>query len=101
MTADVKETTGRHLRFSLRSLILLVALAGSGYGLWMHWESWEVRKTLKGHVGRIRVLSFSVDGTRLVSRSSGWASEGSTRVWDVRSGKTIIARAHSGQPDGG
>ena len=25
-------------RFSLRSLILLVALAGTGYGLWVRWE---------------------------------------------------------------
>ena len=37
MTADSKL---RRFRFSLRSLILLVALAGSGYGLWARWEPW-------------------------------------------------------------
>ena len=32
--------TRRWPRFSLRSLILFVALAGSGYGLWHKWEPW-------------------------------------------------------------
>ena len=27
-------------RFSLRSLVLAVLVAGSGYGLWAEWEPW-------------------------------------------------------------
>jgi len=31
---------GRFPRFSLRTLVLFVCLAGAGYGLWFRWEAW-------------------------------------------------------------
>lgn len=59
------------LRFSLRSLILLIVLAGSGYGLWVKWEPWgllrEIQPTdAEAQTISIRRESYSPDRTRRI-----------------------------------
>ena len=52
----------RWLRFSLRSLILFVALASSGYGLWHNRAPWRRGPVLKGHSDAVWSAAFSLDG---------------------------------------
>ncbi len=42
-------------------------------------------ESLKGHVGEVRALVYSADGSRLISG----AADGSIAVWDLRTGKPI------------
>ena len=73
MTREPAQPRRRLPRFSLRSLILLVALAGSGYGLWARWEPWVRGPVLKGHPGAVYTAKFSPDGRYVayVSDESG------------------------------
>ena len=53
-------------RFSLRSLLLLVLLIASGFGLWWRWEPWVKGEGLTADT--ISLLSFNptgVDGTEM------------------------------------
>ena len=53
----------KRLRFSLRSLILLVALAGSAFGLWAQSNPWSLYKTLAiENDDSIVYVQFSDDG---------------------------------------
>ena len=56
----------RRFRFSLRSLILLVAIAGSGYGLWIKWEPWTFSYEAKRGYGEDWLAIFSNDGRYLI-----------------------------------
>ena len=50
-------------------------------------------KTLRGHGDWVRVVAFSPDGDRLVSRSD----DATLRVWDVASGRELLVlRGHEG-----
>ena len=91
MTADALKLR-RLPRFSLRSLILFVALAGSGYGLWVRWEPWVVVNVLEGHSGSVLFAAFSPEGKRIVTASS----DRTARVWDVTTEKTLATlKGHS------
>ncbi len=47
---------------------------------------------LRGHVGEIRSLAFSKDGTFVVTAST----DGTARVWDVQTGKSLQLSGHEG-----
>ncbi len=78
MTAS--QPTRRWPRFSLRSLILFVALCSVGYGLWYRWEPWQRGLLLEGHSGYVLSAAFSPDGKRMVTASD----DGTARVYDPR-----------------
>ena len=89
MTDAPQQPKRRLPRFSLRSLILFVLLAGSGYGLWKHWEPWRRGPVLAGHSDWVRSAAYSPDGKRIVT-----ASEDKTaRVWDASDGKPLAVLA--------
>jgi eukaryotic-like serine/threonine-protein kinase len=53
----------------------------------------EVTSTLRGHSGVVSNVSFSSDGSRLISTSH----DGTVRIWDLISARTLIViDAHSG-----
>jgi len=62
-------------RFSLRSLVLAVLLAGSGYGLWAGWEPWQRMAPIPG-----RFYGFSTDSSIYVAAERDDASD----TWTVR-----------------
>ena len=67
-------------RFSLRSLILFVALTSSGYGMWYNLTPWRTVHVLKGHSGTVMSATFSPDGRRIVTASEDMTA----RVWERR-----------------
>ena len=54
------------------------------------WEtdSWQLIRELEGHTGWVREVVFSPDGRWLLSGGKG---EASARIWEVASGRTIVA----------
>ena len=79
------DALGRRLRFSLRSLILFVTLAGSGVGLWAHWKPWRHERYLTGHTATVNTASFSFDGELIVTASD----DGTARIWRPETGENV------------
>lgn len=76
----------RRLRFSLRSLILLVALAGSGYGLRARWGPWVVTKLYEGrHPGYFYFVGLTPDERYLI----GGSGDVLFAAWDLESGREL------------
>ena len=92
--SDVDEPSKRRLpRFSLRSLILFVALTSSGYGLWYNRAPWRTVRVLEGHSGAVNSAAFSPDGKRIVTASADYTA----RVWDAAGGESLaVLEGHSG-----
>ncbi len=63
-------------------------LAIAGDDLIVLWNpiTHEVSATLRGHGGTVSDVSFSLDGSRLLSASS----DGTVRIWDVASARTLL-----------
>jgi WD40 repeat protein len=55
-------------------------------------DTGKVIKTWTGHTNRVECVRWSPDGERVVSGSK----DGTFRVWDVESGKTIIGQINTG-----
>src|SRR5438132_1372057 len=72
----------RRFRFSLRTLVCLALLCGSGVALWRNWEPWEI--TLRLPDGQI---STSVDDSKVAQ----YRSDGTVEIWNVRTGKSIAS----------
>jgi len=80
-------------RFSLRSLILLVTLTGSGFGLWARWDPWYRLISLTGHEGETLDASYSPSFERIVTVGE----DDTARIRDAKTGDTIhILRGHDG-----
>ncbi|MCY3021328.1 MAG: WD40 repeat domain-containing protein, partial [Planctomycetota bacterium] len=72
------------LRFSLRTLVIGVLLAGSSYGVWFRWNpTWQVERRLGGAVSRV---IYSADGTRLLTTGNDGGY-----LWDSATGKQLAA----------
>lgn len=69
------------MRFSLRTLILLVALCTSGYGLWFRWEPWAVIRVLEIS-GKCQIVRFSTDGQELLASN---LNNNTISRWDTAS----------------
>ena len=65
------------LRYSLRSLLLFVALACSCEGLYIFRGPWKFERTLAGHERIVWCAAFSPDGRRIVTASH----DGTCRIW--------------------
>jgi WD40 repeat protein len=63
-------------------------LAIAGDDLVVLWNpiTHDVSATLRGHSGTVSDVSFSLDGSRLLSASS----DGTVRIWDVASARTLL-----------
>jgi DNA-binding beta-propeller fold protein YncE len=48
-------------------------------------------RTLQGHTQRVVTVSFSPDGRHLASAAVGGETSGEVRVWDLRTGQTVLA----------
>lgn len=87
-------------RFSLRSLTLCVLLAASSFGLWWNWEPWEISLRLGGHAGKIRSVTYSPDGSKVLtfgdrtppkSSSLNPSMQGVMSVWDGKTGERMLS----------
>src|SRR5688572_17164324 len=75
----------RWFHFSLRTLLLVVLLCGSGMALRWNWEPWGLERTLIGHSETVIDAAFAPDGQRIVTASR----DTTARVWDAASGRQI------------
>jgi hypothetical protein len=80
----------RRFRFSLRTLVLLVLLCGSGYALWMHWGPWQEISVFPGHgaFAESERAGFSADG-RTITFLFAWENSVKVSTIDVASGERI------------
>ena len=70
-----------------------LAIAGDDLILLWNPTTREMVATLRGHSGTVSDVSFSSDGSRLLSASH----DGTVRIWDVASARTLLVLdAHSG-----
>lgn len=76
------------LRFSLRSLVLLLLLLASMPVLWMHWDAWVRVKDLGTHL-RGEAFLHSPDGTMLLGTFD--AGDRREKVYDAHSGNLLAA----------
>jgi hypothetical protein len=91
----------RRIRFSLRTLLLLVLLIGSAMGLWYRWEPWVLERVLmpQGPPRSGEHLAdaiFSSDGRRVVLRSYSGYGLGE---WDTASGQLLSPDGSSLSPE--
>ena len=56
-------------------------------------ENWQVLRTLAGHKGGVNSVAFSPDGKRALTGSF----DGTLRLWDLATGKTLLTlKGHTG-----
>lgn len=73
-------------RFSLRTLLCLVLLAGSVMGLCAQWAPWGIESVLRGHSEIVSHVAFAPDGLKAVTASF----DKTARIWDVRNGASLL-----------
>jgi WD40 repeat protein len=62
----------RWLRFSLRSLLLLVLLIASAGALYVNWHPWQTIAILGGHSSTVLSTEFSADGKQILTFTGGY-----------------------------
>lgn len=77
----------RGIRFSLRTLLLLVLLIASGTTLRWRWDPWAVERVLHGHTSHVTDICFSPDGRWLAT--GGGDQDGTCRLWDISTGRQL------------
>lgn len=79
-------------RFSLRTLLILVCMGGSGFGLWYRWEPW-VEATSSLDMERVNLENFLPQNGMLAQLHM----DGSIRVFDLYNQKEIavLPQGHS------
>jgi WD40 repeat protein len=83
------------LRFSLRTLVILVSLIGSGIGLWLSWPPWYLARTFPDPVGHITNKPLlSRDGLRVATVTAS----NHVVVWDARSGQRLLDEPGDASP---
>ena len=79
---------------ALFAFIVLSLCSGSAFGViwfWTHLGGVFPGVTYTGQTGAITALSWSPDGTRIVSTNiSGNQENGSAQIWNARNGQTIL-----------
>jgi len=99
MTADPPKKRKWFPRFSLRTLVLGVCLAGAGFGFWWRWDAWVLGATFP-HYG---MISNSHKGKYFVTLSNRtlilWNTETGQPVWE-RSMASHSSRKVSFSPNG-
>ena len=74
-------------RFSLRTLVLFVCLAGSGFGLWWRWEPWVPLTKFGPAIGHLKRASISQDGKKAIAVFWDNAIHG----WDIQNEKALCS----------
>ena len=74
-------------RFSLRTLLILVLLAASSYGLRYRWEPWVLERTIDGVAEWIQAVDCSPDKRHLVIAGKGEVAN----VHDADSGALVAS----------
>jgi WD40 repeat protein len=69
------------IRYSLRTLLLFVLLAGSAMGLWFRWEPWAAAFALPGYW----FTDFSPSGELVIARRS----DGEAEIWATHSQQRV------------
>ncbi|ETO09585.1 WD repeat-containing protein [Reticulomyxa filosa] len=84
-TIDENEKTASQLSTSFCYFFFCLYMRTKKKHSEKHIKYFELIKTLKGHDGIINSVSFSSDGSKVVSSSN----DNTIRIWDVESGKQI------------
>ena len=81
------------IRYSLRSLLLLMLLFSASLALREGWSPWRIDSVLTGHAKVVITAAFSPDGRRIVTASE----DGTARVWDSETGRELdVLKGHIG-----
>jgi len=75
-------------RFSLRTLMLAMLLAGAGTALWKNRFPWVRAAVLKASETRWDYVGFSGDGERVIA----FHPQAGTQIWDATNGKVLTLR---------
>jgi len=81
-TQDAQER-GRWLRFTLRTLVVLLLLVTSAMGLWWRRQPWYCERVLVGHKAEVCSVAYSKDGSLVVTAST----DGTVRIWTPTTGE--------------
>ena len=82
MTPDPATPKRWRPRFSLRSLLILVCLAGSGFGLWYRWEPWVLVRINSKYWRPVRAVCFSPESKTFVTAGANEAYVWKTSTLD-------------------
>ncbi len=84
------------LRFSLRTLVILVLLIGSGVGLWLIWPPWYLARTFSDPVDHITNEPLL---SRDASRVAAFTTNNHVVVWDAHSGQRLLDESGGASPN--
>ncbi len=83
----------RRIRFSLRTLAVLLLWVTAAGALLYHWNSWVLERALDAHKGPALWVAFSAKGDRLISSGI----DNIACVWDPETGRLVTElRGHTG-----
>ena len=74
-------------KYSLKSLLLLLAFFNSFLALLVWGQPWKEELTLRGHEDVVHCVKFSPDGSQIVTATPG----GIARIWDSKTGELLFA----------
>jgi WD40 repeat protein len=76
-------------RFSLRTLLVASLFIGSVATLGWNWNSWVLRQSIAAHANTVNSVSFSADGSMLLTCSN----DTTARLWNVADGRRVAILA--------
>ena len=71
--------------------------AGIRYGMVKVWLNGKESLSFKGHESDVWSVTFTPDGTKLISADGDWNKPGQIKFWDSQTGKLLATLEHSGE----